>query len=355
MAKLTARRLRELIEAQHPAIRDTFLAAIASARDGASVAALTALLEAGRLEEVVTSLGLDAARFDLLNEAIRAAFRAGGLQGVTEIPALRLPRPVWAPRNWRSPVARFGFDIRNPQAEAWLRASSSRLVTEIVASQRDAVRSALEVGMRLGQGPRQTALDIVGRIGPTGRRTGGVLGLTSQQAQFVANMRVELASGDPATMRRYFERQRRDRRLDGIVNRAIREGRPLAKADIDRIAGRYADRLLALRGETIARTEGTQAYNEGRQQAFEQAVASGQLRPEWVTKVWTTTMDGRERETHGALNGATVGLFDSFETPGGARLRFPGDSSQGAGAEEIVNCRCSAMFRVDMAAATLER
>ena len=353
---MSARRIRQLIEAQHPAIRDAFLAAIGNIRSEAAVGLIARLLEAGRVDDVVTALGIDAARFDLLHEAIRTAFRAGGLQGVTEIPlpALRLTSPLGGALPG-SPLMRFSFDMRNPAAEAWLRDNSSWLVTEIVASQREAIRETLTVGMRLGQGPRQTALDIVGRVGATGRRSGGIVGLTSQQAQFVANLRLELASGDPATMRQYFTRQRRDKRLDGIVNRAIREGRPVSQADIDRIAGRYSDRLLQLRGEAIARTEGTQAYNEARQQAFEQAVAAGRLRPEWVTKTWGTTLDGRERDSHAALNGVEVGLFDTFITENGAQLRFPGDSSLGAPADEIVNCRCGSIFRVDMIAATMGR
>lgn len=348
MARISARRLVQLVEALEPRIRDAFLDAVRGARNEASVSRVAELLEVGHVDGVLTALGLNAARFNDLAEAVRAAYLSGGRQGVTEIPAMALRV------GGRGPVLGLNFDIRNPVAEAWLRRNSSRLVTEVVASQREAIRTTLTAGMSAGQGPRQTALDIVGRIGVTGRRAGGIVGLTGQQAQFVANMRAELASGDAATMARYFGRVRRDKRLDGIVRRAIKAGKPVSQADIDRISGRYSDRLLQLRGETIARTEGTEAFNAARDQAFRQAVEEGRVRAEWVRKVWQTTLDGRERDSHAALNGVEVQLGQPFMSPTGAWMEYPGDTSHGAGGDDVINCRCMAMYRVDMVAATME-
>jgi len=75
----------------------------------------------------------------------------------------------------------------------------------------------------------------------------------SNQEDHVHNIIDELS--DPALMSNYFTRTRRDKRFDGIVRQAMSCGQPVGQLYIDRMAGRYSDRLLALRGETIARSK----------------------------------------------------------------------------------------------------
>lgn len=60
-------------------------------------------------------------------------------------------------------------------------------------------------------------------------------------------------------------------------------------------------------------------------------------------KRWDTIMDGKERETHGEANGQIVLIDEPFEV-GGALMMHPCDDSLGAGADEIVNCRCSCTY-----------
>ncbi|MCD9096193.1 phage minor head protein [Luteimonas fraxinea] len=353
------RKLAQLIEALEPAIRDAFLAAIRSVRERAPVSVIADLIEAGRVDDVLLVLGIDTALLSPLSESVRAAFVAGGAQGVAEMPAIQVAlRPVitgsYAARPV-SPVLRASFDLFNPRAQSWLANHSSQLVTHIVGEQRTAIQQVLSTGMQLGRNPRQTALDIVGRIGETGRRSGGIVGLTPQQAQYVSNMRADLASGNPRLMARYFKRDRRDKRFDAQVRKAMEAGKPVSQASIDKIAGRYSDRLLQLRGENIARTESMSAFNAARQESFRQAVESGGLRPEHVRKGWGATGDDRTRHSHAELNGMEIGLEDLFVATTGARMLYPGDTEHGAGAEDVAGCRCTAMYRVDMIAATLEQ
>jgi len=352
MDYLTPRELELLARRLEPAIRRSFEQAVAGMRNQAQVDHLAELLRAGQVDMVLEALGFDSEAFSPMAESVRQAFVAGGDAGIKELPRLSMRQQVRGGYNpaVETPTLRFRFDMRNRGAEGWLQENSSRLIVGIVEDQRQMVRQHLVRGMAAGQNPRQSALELVGRVGETGRRAGGVVGLTSQQAQYVANVRQQLASGDPKQMAAYFDRQRRDKRLDGIVKRAIAGSKPVAAADIEKIAGRYADRLLSLRGEMIARTESLTAMNAGRDEAYRQQIESGRLAPENVTCGWSATGDDRTRHSHKAMNGQKRRFGEPFQTPGGALMRFPGDTALGAPAEETIGCRCTKTYRVDMAA-----
>lgn len=354
---MTPRELELLAQRMAPAIRRAFLQAVEAAQRAATIQLVTDLVAAGRVDALLEALGFDEARFSPVAEAIRLAFVGGAQAGIEELPALSLRQQIrgsYSPVN-QSPVLRWSFDMRNPVAEAWLRDNSSRLITGIVDDQRGLIRGALQQGVAVGRNPRQTALDLVGRVSETGRRAGGMVGLTSQQAQFVANVRQQLASGDPAQMSAYFGRQRRDKRLDGIVSRAIKAGKPVAPADIEKIAGRYSDRLLALRGEVIARTESLTALNAGREESYRQQVEGGKVLPENIECDWSATGDERMRHSHAAMNGQKRTFGQPFQTPSGALMHYPGDTSLGAGPEETIQCRCMKRYQINMAAEVLRR
>lgn len=85
----------------------------------------------------------------------------------------------------------------------------------------------------------------------------------------------------------------------------------------------------------IARTEVAAASNAGNHFA-----AAAVLPNERFSKVWLSSRDIRVRDTHTSADGQTVDLDDSFKLRGG-RLRFPGDSTLGASASEIIHCRCT--------------
>jgi len=119
------------------------------------------------------------------------------------------------------------------------------------------------------------------------------------------------------------------------------DGKSVGQADIDRIAGRYSDRLLALRGETIARTETLKALNAGRQEALDQLIENpnNDVQAQDVTRAWDATSDARTRETHASADGQVAVQGEAFLV-GGHLMMYPGDTSLGAPAGETVNCRC---------------
>ena len=203
----------------------------------------------------------------------------------------------------------------------------------------------IEEGIAAGRGPRDTALSIVGRVNKaTGKREGGIVGLHSGQAKAWAKAAAELDALDPA----YFQRRLRDKRFDATVKRAIADGKPLAKADRERILNRYSDKLLKHRGDTIARTETIASLNAGRDQGIRQLIEAGNITEDQVVKVWDSGgPDGRTRDTHLALEGQRKRLDEPFVSPSGARLMFPGDTSLNAPASETVACRCAIRFDID--------
>lgn len=333
----TQRRQFELLTAQwEPRLRSAFLDAVADISGRAELGRIIERLERGDLTGAIEAVHLDSAAFRTLERAKLGAFEAGGVETINRLPALR------DPTGGRVVVR---FDMRAPRVEQYLRHESAGMVTRLVGEQQANVRQALERGMAAGQNPRQTALDLIGRIDKsTGRRVGGTIGLSGPQAQAVSRAREGLASGTKTGMQHYLGLTRRDKRFDATVLKAISEGRTLDQATINRIMGRYSDRLLQLRGETIARTETLSALARSREEAFRQAVDTGAVKAEQVTKVWIATKDNRTRDSHAALNGEKVALNQPFSNG----LMYP--HADGAPPEEVVNCRCTYEHMIDFLA-----
>lgn len=330
---MTPREVLQEIAKIEPRLKREFLAYVFGVVSDTKMARLERLVSAGDIAGIIDLLDISEERLAAFLESLRGVFAQGAaLEAASQATRLRLR-----------------FNIRNEAAERWLRENSSRLVVEIVEEQRRVIRQVVSTGTQLGRNPRQTALDLVGRVSTTGRRSGGVIGLTTRQAEYVANARRELQSLDPG----YFTRTRRDARFDATVRSAIESGKPLSRDQIDRITGRYSDRLLAYRAEVIARTEALQAFNTGRNEVFRQAIEAGRIRGENVLKVWRTAADGRVRDTHSALNGSKVPMSAPFVSSSGAQLMYPQDTSLGASSAEVIQCRCVAEYRIDFLAERL--
>ncbi|HYE46225.1 MAG TPA: phage minor head protein [Caulobacter sp.] len=326
----------ELMDRYGPEIAEAFLEAIRDLRSNVNLQAFQGALERGDIEGAITALNLETAAYEPLETVIRDAYLAGGRAGVRTMPGIgRL-------------IVGFRFDVRNFRAEAWLRDHSSRLITSILEEQRAAVREALGAAMVVSQHPRTTALEIVGRVNrATGAREGGILGLSDPQRAALAKAKAELASGDPEQLQNYLTRERRDRRFDRSITKAIREGQPVP-ADVAAMAAeRYGARLEQLRGETIGRTEALTSLRAAKLESYEQLVQAGHVTADQVQKVWKASADRRTRDTHANLHGKVVGLREPFRSISGAQMMFPGDTSLGAPAAEIVACRCDFAARIN--------
>lgn len=128
-----------------------------------------------------------------------------------------------------------------------------------------------------------------------------------------------------------------------------KDGKPMQRRDAARVAGIEAARKLRAREQSIATTETQHAAEVAKATeaevlskrrpsilAAEAAVAS-------VPKEWVTVGDERVRDAHVAADSQVRDLASPFEV-GGQLLRYPGDMSLGATAENVMNCRCSSVY-----------
>jgi hypothetical protein len=328
-------KLEQLIDLFIPDLRSAFLAAIQDIVDNVILNSVIMAIQDGDVEAAFRAIGYSPAAMRPLTAAIERAFEMGGVMTGNTFPKYL---------NTYSGRAVFRFDVRNIRAEAWLRDKSSTLVGRIEDETRTNVRTALIVGMQDGRNPRNVALDIVGRIDKaSGRRVGGIIGLTEQQDYWVRGTRTKLIQLDKS----YFNLELRDKRFDRTVAAAIRDGKPLTTDVVDKLVNRYKDNALKYRGDTIARTEAMQSLNASEWEATKQAVALGATKTDAVQREWDSAGDKRVRFSHSRLDGQRVGLDTPFTAPSGARMMHPGDTSLGASADEVVGCRCRVRTVID--------
>jgi hypothetical protein len=300
--------------------------AIAQARGGVDMAALAAAIDAREYERALDLLRIDQAQMFALTEAMRAAYVGGGVSVAQILPGA---------------VGVFAFDGRHRRAEAWIAERAGTLVQAITDDTLPMLREVVRDGVERGQSGATVARSITGRMSAaTGRREGGFLGLTTQQTTAAVRARAELAALDA----NYFTRELRDRRYDGLVRRAIADGKPLSEADIARITGRYRDRMLGYRGRMIARNEAHTALAAGQAEGMQQLIDSGRVQT--VLKRWQWNRGGQKepREEHMAMASMPAIPFDRpFTFPDGVQMQHPHDPA--GGAKHSIGCRCTVFYR----------
>ncbi len=328
-----------MIDAWSPRLRKAFLDSIYQIRNSAQLDQIARMLENGDVDGALQAVGLNPVQFRPLDKTIIDAFESGGINAAKAVPA------VVASNGFK---VVFRFNIRNPKAEAWLSDYSSSLVKQIVDDQRVMIRQNLTRALAAGTNPRTAALDLVGRIGASGNREGGVIGLTSSQDQWVQNYADELSSDSPTAA---LSRNLRDARFDSTVQDAADSGEPLTADQIDTMTTAYKNRALMYRAQTIARTEMQTSLHEAQQQSMQQAVDSGVIQANTVTMIWRTAEDDRVRDSHVFMDGQTVAMGQSFVSGDGNMLAYPGDFD--APPEETINCRCWVEPSVDFLSGVL--
>lgn len=379
--------LQSLIEALEPALQTAFIAAIALLRSGINFTALLDALRAGDIDGALDALNIDRGAFTGYVIERQSAFAQAGAVASSALtkdrakafkappsPSVRspvLPPELPPPPTLAAPGGGnivFRFDMTNPRAEARIRTEAAARVVGYVDEQIATARRVIADGYARGEGPQTIATEIAGRINPiSGRREGGIVGLSDPQAGYVESMRARLLSGNPVEMMKVlgdFDKEGRwkegtgltlrDRRYDPQIKRAIAavakgKPNPLTRDKIDEMTAKYADRLLARRAEDIARTETAQGVMLARAEATKQALEKSGLDEQAVTKGWRH-LGGLDhaRDTHLAMHGKTVtGLTMPFILPDGSVMQHAHDPV--GGARNNANCRCATDFDVDWA------
>lgn len=307
----SAERLQKLIGRLQPRFRRAFAEAVGTLRDERSLVQIARFLEQGRFDLALSSLEAAAARVaspwgDTYYTAGRetARFVAGSLNVLVT------------------------FNVANPRALREIQNNSLRMVRAFTQEQYRATRVALAEGLRAGVNPRDTA-----------RLFRDSIGLTENQARAVVNYRRLLNEGSLEAL----SRKLRDRRFDQTVHSAFSAGEPLAGKQIDRMVDRYGARMLAHRAEVISRTETLAAVHAANDEAYKQAVESGDLPADGLVQEWVPAGDDRTRDWHASMAGQTRPMGEPFTSGRGASLRFPGDPN--APANEVIQCRCAVTTR----------
>jgi hypothetical protein len=114
------------------------------------------------------------------------------------------------------------------------------------------------------------------------------------------------------------------------IDLLIKQGLPYSEMGVI-LQSKFRD-INRVRGIRIARTEVVKASNFG---ALEGALQSGVP----FVKEWNSVLDSRVRGLHGAADGKQAKQDEAFRI-GSDRLLHPADTSLGASAKNVINCRC---------------
>lgn len=260
-------------------MRYGFQRAVALVRARIELAELENALRGSRPIGPIQQLAQTDALGEAFQQVARQSVEGAFLRGATE-----------GNRALRNLNVQIRFDSMNPHAATFARTQSSRLITSINESQREAVRNLVETSVAEGR----TVFDIA-------RDIRNIVGLRPDQVNALSKYR-ELVTGRPGLT------------IDQIESKVRR----------------YADALLRQRGELIARTEVLSAANAGQVESWLEARRQG-LFSDTMGKQWVVTADELLCPECEALDGQTIGLTEGFESEGNSILFPPAHP----------NCRCS--------------
>lgn len=332
-----ATHIASILQTQEPAVRRAFEFAIKDIKSGVKLTALRNALQIGDIEGAVAAIEIDNAAFGELRGAILNAYGQTGMAQINGV--------TWIYPDGTKAVVR--WNMASPRAEEYARSIGTGLITNTTTDMKDAVRTVIADGYAFGRKWDVIARDIVGRVGVSGQRSGGIVGLSNQQAKWLMSLRGKLSSGN---YRGVLDMSLlKDKRLRGMLQKAIAENRSISSAQIAMIERNYERNALMSRGLTIARTEVQKAIEEGKYEAWKQGLEKTGVPERFVIREWRHT--GRavhDRPWHQAFHGTKVrGLQVPFVLPSGASLMHSHDTSWGAGPSEIINCMCSTKYYLD--------
>lgn len=219
------------------------------------------------------------------------------------------------------------LDITTPKISQVLARNKQNFSGNLSLQQQNILREATIAGIRAGLTVDQLAQKL--------RR---VIGLNAQQQRAVDTYQRSLEQGSSDALRRTL----RDPTFDATISNVIDSDSVLSANQIERMVGGYSRKLQQARAQTIAETETLKIMNQGRYSAVAQLVEVTGARG---MKTWLHTSAAEPRQSHLAIVGDTIPVDEAFDV-GGAQLLYPGDTSLGAGPDQIVNCACGIHYSI---------
>lgn len=326
--------IRSITKDMEPRIRASFLASMRDIKSRAQMGILRNALRDNDIQAAIDALNLDAAAFtDMTSKVIETYGKSG---------AATISQGRWINADGTRAVVR--YNSLSPRSEAWARDQSTRLAVGLSSEAQAIARDVIADGYVFGRNPDRIARDLVGRIGASGRRVGGVVGLDPQSAKWVGNLRGYLESDPKRALS--MKLNKRDK---ATLRRMIDKDKTPNATQIDALLRRYENNLLMVRGRRIARTETVNAIEMGKYEAWRQGLEKTGIPERFIIRTWVHT--GRalmDRPEHMMMNGDEKrGLQSPHIMPDGALLLHPHDNSFGAGARHNINCECREDYRID--------
>lgn len=339
--KSQARLFAQLIAELEPSIHRAFMASVTDLTAGVNWPLLLQMLEAQNIDGAIAALNISEAVWNEYSSAMSSAYAASGSAAAAQIEAL----------GYGAIGTR--FNMQNPRAQEWIRNNIALRVTEFTAEQVRVTRQVIETGYALGQGPRNIAVDLAGRV-QAGRRVGGVLGLDGPRAERLHN--VAMGMRTPEGVRHLVikhedgklgMRYKVNKATEMRIVRAYNAGEAVPAADQLISVNQYRNGLLKARADTIAATEVASAVEASKIETWEQLLEKQGLDDSAVEKTWQHRRGpgGDSRITHIEMNGKSViGLKTPFILSDGSVMQHAHDPS--GGARNNVFCGCDTIYRL---------
>jgi len=327
---------KALISKLEPELRKAFLLAIQGIKDRVVWKDLIAALNAQDIPAAIVALGVTKEAFYAYQTTVAAIYAQGGALAAAGI------------KGPNGGAINFLFNMTNPRAEAWLSLNGGDKITNVLLpGLREAITDKVLEGYGKGNHPFTIARSLIGNVN-NGKRTGGLLGLSKPQMNYVKSMRARLQSGSASEIQKILSGMTlREKRFDGLLGRVQQGKATLTAKNIEDMTQGYTKNLLKRRGEDVARTETGMAVMASRKESMQQVLQKLNYPDNAVIKTWRHGGGVKDpRPHHVAANNKQVrGLNTPFVLENGAVLQHALDPD--GGAEELVNCTCDTTMRID--------
>lgn len=133
-------------------------------------------------------------------------------------------------------------------------------------------------------------------------------------------------------------------RQESLVEPSTESERLLARK---KIASGASQKFLSdaeSRAEATAITETQNPAETAKNNQINALSITGAISSFGVRKVWTAILDNRVRDAHAIADGQVRKIGEPYEV-NGELLKHPGDTSLGASAGNVINCRCSSSLQ----------